>query len=86
MLRHGSRPGKSGHGFLRCVSGDVCKRGKTLGTQAPHSANANDQIGAGSKNTVQPPVRRAGRGLAPDVMVERGSMIAAPTTLSLLPR
>ena len=41
----------------------VRKRGKTFGTQAPHTANANDQIGDRNKN-IGAATSQAGRSLA----------------------
>jgi hypothetical protein len=38
-------------------------RGKTVGTQAPHTANANDQIGDRNKN-IGAATSQAGRSLA----------------------
>src|ERR1700733_10496169 len=40
-----------------------CKRGKTVGTQAPHTANANDQIGDRNEN-ISVATSQAGRSLA----------------------
>jgi hypothetical protein len=40
-----------------------CKRGKTVGTQAPHTANANDQIGDRNEN-IGVATSQAGRSLA----------------------
>ena len=39
------------------------KRGKTVGTQAPHTANANDQIGDRNEN-IGVATSQAGRSLA----------------------
>jgi hypothetical protein len=41
----------------------LCKRGKTVGTQAPHTENANDQIGDRRKN-IGAAAGQAGRSLA----------------------
>jgi hypothetical protein len=41
----------------------IGKRGKTVGTQAPHTANANDQIGDRNKN-IGAAASQAGRSLA----------------------
>ena len=41
----------------------IGKRGKTVGTQAPHTANANDQIGDRNKN-IGAATSQAGRSLA----------------------
>ena len=48
---------------MPAVTGYTGKRGKTVGTQAPHTANANDQIGDRNEN-IGVATSQAGRSLA----------------------